>query len=142
MEIDPALRDAVIAAADLAERSGARAVEYGHTDPDAGPVTWYSTADYDGGRQITTAGHPDPGAAAMALSERLLTGAKCRCGALVALSVAGAFAPPDTATMMDGSDPRALRDAEHCLWILDGDRWEPGCDAPPLTIARTGDRPT
>lgn len=133
------MRDVVVAAANLAERAGAKSFEVGHTDPVKGPVTWHMTADY-GDRQIIASGHPDPGAAALALADRLLTGAKCKCGGLVALSVAGAFAPPETATMLDGSDPVALRTAEHCLWILVGDRWESSCDAPPLTIARPGDR--
>lgn len=72
----------------------------------------------------------------MALARRLLTGAKCRCGGLVALSVAGAYAPPDNATMLDGSDPRDLRTADHCLWVLEGARWTPACDAPPIDLRR------
>lgn len=126
--------DAILAAANMAERAGATAFDIGHSDPDAGPVTWYAAAEYGPAVRIQVDGLPGPAEAAMALARRLLTGAKCRCGSLVALSEAGAFAPPASATMLDGSDPRALRGAEHCLWILEGARWEPGCDAPPLTV--------
>lgn len=133
MDEDPFDADAVMAAADLASRAGASGFQIGHTDPAEGPVTWYATAEYDD-NAITASGHPDPSAAATALARRILTGGKCRCGGLVALSISGAFAPPDTATMLDGSDPRALRDAPQCLWILEGRRWEPGCDVPPVTL--------
>lgn len=126
----------MLAAANLAERAGATAFDIGHSDPDVGPVSWHAIAEYGPGKGIQVDGLPDPVAAAMALARRLLTGAKCKCGGLVALSEAGAYAPPAHATMLDGSDPRTLWDAEHCLWILQGARWEPGCDAPPLTADR------
>lgn len=131
--IDPLEVEAVLACANLAERAGASGFRIGHSDPDAGPVTWFCAAEY-GARDIAASGHPDPAAAAMALAKRIMTGAKCRCGRLVALSVLGAMAPPASATMLDGSDPLALRNAGLCLWMLEGRRWEPGCDAPPLDV--------
>lgn len=134
-DLNPFDVDAVVACANLAERAGASSFECGY-DPDRDADSrWYATAEYSrGGHQLAVDGHPSPEAAAMALAGRILTGAKCRCGGLVALSVDGAWAPPDSATMYDGSDPRVLRDAPQCLWILDGQRWEPGCDAPALAI--------
>lgn len=132
-DIDPLDGEAVLACADLAGRAGASGFRIGHTDPDAGPVTWFCTAEY-GADEITASGHPDPALAAMALAQRILTGGKCRCGRLVALSVSGALPPPDDATMLDGSDPKALRGAGQCLWMLEGRRWEPGCDAALLTM--------
>lgn len=125
--------DAVMAAANLAERAGASYFQLGHTDADAGPVTWWASVKY-GQTELMAAGHPDPESAATALAKRILTGAKCKCGGLVALSVDGAWAPGDSTTMLDGSDPRVLRNAPHCLWILDGQRWQSGCDAPPLDL--------
>lgn len=141
IDIDPADVAVVRACANLAERSGAKSFQIAHTDPAADPVTWSATATYPN-HQLTEAGYEDPIGASMALSHRILTGAKCKCGGLVALSVVGAFAPPATATMFDGSDPLALRDADQCLWVLEGERWESGCNAPPLTIAPAGESAT
>lgn len=134
-DLNPFDADAVVACADLAERAGASSFECGY-DPDRDERTrWYAKAEYaNGGHQLVASGHPGPEAAAMALAARILTGAKCKCGGLVALSVDGAWAPAASATMLDGSDPRVLRDAPQCLWILDGQRWESGCDAPALAV--------
>lgn len=125
-------RDALLAAADLASRAGASGFHIGY-NPDSTPVTWFAVAEY-GPRELAAEGYPDPASAATALAVRILSGGKCRCGGLVALSVDGAWAPGDSATMLDGSDPAALRNAPQCLWILEGARWTPGCDAPPLPL--------
>lgn len=108
--------DVVIACTDLAGRAGARELELAwtcphtpgepddHTCPD---VTWNATAHYRGAR-IQTAGHRSPTTAAMALAERLLSGATCRCRQPVTLS----------------------DNKPGCRWRLIGQAWEPGCDAP------------
>lgn len=106
--------DAMVALAYLAERAGAKGVEIGYTgDPD-GPMTeslWYAHVEYTGAR-ITVENHASPTAAAQALAERLLDGATCRCGQLSTLSDA----------------------AGGCRWQLVGQRWQPGCDAPPVPV--------
>jgi hypothetical protein len=56
-------------------------------------------------------------AAAMALAERLLRGAACRCGGQVVMS-----------------DHAAQQVAQPCRWTLNGNRWQPGCDAPPIHV--------
>jgi hypothetical protein len=109
--------DAVIACAELADRAGARHFEFGYQREgvpmeDAG---WYATVSYQGAR-IMTDEHRSPTAAAMALAERLLRGATCRCRQPVALS----------------------DDQEGCRWRLMGQRWKPGCDVPPIHVK--GDR--
>ena len=105
--------DAVLACADLVGRAGARDFEIGFMRDDV-PVAeagWYAVATYQGARVITDE-HRSPTTAAMALAERLLTGATCRCGKPVALA--------------DGS--------AGCRWRLVGKRWEPGCDVPPVHV--------
>jgi hypothetical protein len=118
--------DAVIALADLCGRAGATALQIGwdcpHT-PDAGDghncadVTWHAHASYRGARLMSDGRHRTPTGAAMALAERLLTGATCRCRATVALA--------------DGADG--------CRWRLVGQRWQPSCRARSVRI-REGDR--
>lgn len=105
--------DAVIACADLAGRAGAREFEIGYLRDDV-PVEdagWYATASYQGAR-IMADEHRSPTAAAMALAERLLAGATCRCRQPVALNDEG----------------------PGCRWRLMGQRWEPSCDAPPVHV--------
>lgn len=106
--------DAVTACADLVGRTGASGFEIGflREDVPVGEAGWYAVAFYRGAR-ITADERRSPSEAAMALSERLLRDAACRCGRRVALS---------------GSQPG------RCRWRLMGAKWEPGCDAPPLTI--------
>lgn len=105
--------DTVVACAHLAERSGAKGFELGYTRddvpiPDAG---WYAFVTYQGGRIITEE-HRSPSAAALALAERLLAGATCKCTRPVTVN--------DT--------------TPGCRWRLVGDRWQPGCNAPTLTV--------
>lgn len=112
----------VVACANLAYRAGATGMELGYLGDPQGPMAqaqWYAYATYRGAR-IMTGDHTSPAAAAMALAIRLLAGATCRCG-----------------------QPVTLTDAPTgCRWTLDGKRWEPGCDAPPIRIAGAdrGDR--
>lgn len=113
--------DSVEALADLVGRAGAGALEIAwscpHT-PDEPPghqcdrVVWSAQANYRGAR-IITAEHRSPSAACLALSERLLSGATCRCRRPVTL---------------DDTRPG-------CRWQLMGKRWEPGCDAEPIKVS-------
>lgn len=113
--------DLVIACADLAGRAGASGFEIGYAGDEHGPVEearWYAVATYQGARLIADE-HQSPSAAALALAERLLSGARCRCTQTVTLSDEG----------------------PGCRWRLVGRRWEPGCDAAPVTVpgGRRGD---
>jgi len=108
--------DIVIACADLVGRAGAAGFEIGylHDDVPAEEAGWYAHAQYRGAR-ITAEDHRSPTAAALALAERLLRGATCRCRQLV--------------TLRDGVDG--------CRWRLIGQRWEPGCDVAPVRVSGT-----
>jgi hypothetical protein len=100
--------DVVLACVALVDRAGASRFEMGHID-EAG---WYAHAQYQGARIIVD-GHQSPTGAALALAERLLAGATCRCRKPVSLS--------------DGQPG--------CRWRLAGPLWEPGCDAKPLPVS-------
>lgn len=107
---------AVVAAADLIGRAGATefAWDCPHT-PDEGPdhncphVTWTCSAKYRGHR-IFTDPQPYPGQAANALAVKILEGGLCRCGWPASIT----------------------KQPDACHWKLVGQRWEPGCDAPPI----------
>lgn len=105
--------DAVVACADLVGRAGASDFEIGYIRDDvpAEEAGWYAVATYKGARIIADE-HRSPVTAAVALSERLLRDAMCRCRRPVALS----------------------DDGQGCRWQLLGKRWEPGCDAPPVRV--------
>jgi hypothetical protein len=105
--------DIVIACADLVGRAGASGFEIGylHDDVPAEDAGWYAHAQYHGAR-IIVEDHRSPTGAALALAERLLSGAMCRCRRPVALT-----------DRLGG-----------CRWRLIGARWEPGCDAPSLRV--------
>lgn len=111
--------DVVLAVADLAYRAGASGFEVGYLRDDV-PVEdagWYATAFYRGAR-ITVDEHRSASTAAIALAERMLRGATCRCGRGVTLA----------------------DDTPGCRWHLAGQRWEPGCDAPAVKVdANRGD---
>jgi hypothetical protein len=121
--VDEAYLDPMLALAGLADRAGARDLRIawtcphtpgepdGHHCPD---ITWDARASYQGAR-VQTDGHRTPNGAAIDLAERLLTGGTCRCGRPVALA--------------DG--------AGGCRWRLMGQRWQPGCDADPITVDGT-----
>jgi hypothetical protein len=99
--------DIVIACVDLVGRSGGSGFEIGylHDDVPAEEAGWYAHVQFQGAR-ISVGERWSPTGAALALAERLLSGAMCRCRHPVSLS--------------DG--------AEGCRWRLVGARWEPGCD--------------
>lgn len=111
--------DVVVACADLVGRAGASDFELGylHDDVPVEEAGWYGVAKYRGAR-ITVEDHRSPTGAAMALAERILAGATCRCRLPVTLSDA----------------------APGCRWRLVGKRWEPGCDEPSISVpGRRGD---
>lgn len=114
--MNPLNGDVVEACAHLVGRAGASSFELGfmHDDAPTEEAGWYAVAFYRGVR-IQTDEHRSPTLAAMALAERLLRGATCRCGEPVVLA--------------DG--------ASGCRWSLRGKRWEPGCDASPVKVAGT-----
>ncbi len=130
--MDPMLESAVVACADLVGRTGAREFEIGflHDDVPVEDAAWWASAKFRGAR-VQVDNHVHPAAAAMALAVKLLTGAECRCGKLVALSDAGATVFRD-ATMADGSKWSAAQAAAagQCRWRLVGQRWEPSCPVP------------
>lgn len=124
--------DALIAAVDLVGRSGAREFEIGYLHDDVPPeqAGWWAHAQYRGAR-ISAEDQPGPVAAAEALAQQLLKGAKCaHCGGLVALSDAGAFAY-ENVRLVDGSEWTAeqARAAGQCRWRRVGRRWERACES-------------
>lgn len=131
--------DAVVAAVDLVGRAGAREFEIGYLNDEEddafavdGPQ-WYAHAQYRGAR-IIEEGHAGPTEAAEGLARQLLTGAKCRCGRLVALSDHGAVFT--SGQMADGSTwtPEQAQAAGQCRWTRFGRRWEPACAAPSIKV--------
>lgn len=132
LDLDPEARNVVVACADLVGRAGARGFQIGylHDDVPADQAGWYAHAQYRGAR-ITADNHRGPVEAAEALARRLLTGAKCRCGRLVALSRSGAVAFDGT-VVADGSrwTVADARSAGQCRWERRGARWEPSCPVP------------
>jgi hypothetical protein len=105
--------DILAACADLADRCGASGFEIGyvHDDVPVEEAGWYAFVTFRGAR-ISADDHRSPTAAALALAERLLSGAMCRCRRPVTLS-----------DQRDG-----------CRWRLIGARWEPGCDVAPVHV--------
>ncbi|WP_018502917.1 hypothetical protein [Parafrankia discariae] len=122
-------RDIILATANLVGRTGARGFEVGHLDDDPTNPRWWASAEYKSARIIAD-DHPTPEAAAEGLARRLLTGARCRCGRLTALSPDGAVAVD--ATMADGTrwTVEQARQAGQCLWVRDGPQWNPSCPPP------------
>lgn len=122
--------DVVIACADLVGRTGARNFQIGylHDDVPAEEAAWYAHAQLRGAR-ITADDHPGPTEAAQALAERLLKGAKCKCGKLVTTSPDGGFAFFKSHTV-DGKrwDAEDAAKAGQCRWRRIGRRWMPGCE--------------
>lgn len=128
---DRGLREQLIAAVDLIGRTGATAFEFGylHDDVPLEEAGWFAHARYKGAR-IMVEDHPGPGEAVEALARRVLTGAKCRCGKLVALEGGTAVAYEST-VMTDGSSWTLAEAAAagECQWKRDGDRWVSACGA-------------
>jgi hypothetical protein len=135
-----AVREIVLAAADLVDRAGARGFEIGYLNDDDDPqfarhgAQWWAHARYRGTR-IIVEGFDRPDQAADALSRKLLTGAKCRCGKLVTLGRDGAIAF-DGVRMADGTTWTVAEAAAagQCLWTRTGARWNPSCDVPPVRV--------
>ena len=108
--------DILTACAHLVDRAGGTEFELGyvHEDVPVEQAGWYAHAQWRGAR-ITSDDHTSPTNAALGLAERILTGGTCRCG-----------------------NPVTLTDSRPgCRWRLLGDRWTPGCDAPPLPVNGT-----
>jgi hypothetical protein len=105
--------DVVMACVALVGRSGASGFEIGfvHDDVPIEEAGWHASAQFQGAR-ITVQDHRSPTGAALALAERLLRDAFCRCRRPVTLS----------------------DDRPGCRWRLVGPRWEPGCDAEPIHV--------
>lgn len=104
--------DALVAAIDLAGRSGARSIDVGYheDEPEPDALNWYAQAHYRGAR-IMGEGR-DPIEAAEALARKLLRGALCRrCGEPILLSSVPAV-------------------ARGCRWTRNGRKYEPGCGKP------------
>jgi hypothetical protein len=124
--------DAAVAACDLVGRTGARKLQVGylHEDVPAEDAGWYAHAQYRGAR-VTEEDHRGPVEAVEALARRLLTGAKCRCGRLAALTDDGAIAYPG-AVLADGTvwDEAAILAAGQCRWTRMGRKWQPSCPEP------------
>ncbi|GGK89358.1 hypothetical protein [Mangrovihabitans endophyticus] len=106
--------DVVVACMDLVGRAGASGFEIGylHDDVPVAEAGWYAHAQYQGARLIAQ-DHQSPTGAALALAERLLAGATCRCLQPVTLS--------------DGQ--------AGCRWRLVGQRWEPACDVASIKVS-------
>ncbi|HZX37997.1 MAG TPA: hypothetical protein VFF37_06625 [Streptomyces sp.] len=129
--------DAVMAAVELAGRSGATDFTFGyvHDDVPIEEAGWYAHAQFRGAR-ITAEDHRGPVEACEALARRLLTGAKCaHCQGLISLSSRGAFAWK-SATLIDGTPWTAEQAAaaRQCRWTRIGPHWKRGCEqatAPP-----------
>jgi hypothetical protein len=135
--LNPMAEDAVIAAADLVGRSGGRELEIGylHDDVPIAEAGWYAKVTYRGDR-IIVEDQPSPAAAAEALAQRILTGARCtHCHSLVALSDRGAVAyvsdvPGAGGRFVDGTTWTAAQAhaAGQCQWRRIGRRWARGCE--------------
>lgn len=123
--------DAAVAAVDLVGRTGARQLQVGflHDDVPADQAAWYASVLFEGTKVIEE-DHRGPVEALEALARRLMTGGRCRCGALVALSDDGAIFYRD-ARMADGSTwaEADVRAAGQCRWTREGARWFGACGA-------------
>jgi hypothetical protein len=119
----------VVAACDLVARTGAREFQIGylHDDVPTEEAGWYAHAQYRGTR-ITAENQRGPAEAAEALAVRLLTGAKCKCGKLVALNSDGARAFRNP-VMSDGSafPIETAQRVGQCRWRREGEHWVSGC---------------
>lgn len=90
---------------------------------------WYAFADLSGIR-VAVEGRTSAPSALDALVLRLLTGARCECGKLVAFADDGAYAY-SRAVLSDGSEwtlPAAAA-AGQCRWRRVGTRWHSACES-------------
>lgn len=122
--VDPQTQPAVIAAADLVERSGGREFQIGYLydegDPEfdeRGPC-WYASVTYRGAR-LFSEDHPMPAPACDHLAAQILDGGMCQfCQrrTVVSTTPTGQFVPAR------GGD---------CIWRRDDDVWLAGCGGQP-----------
>ncbi len=126
--------DVLVATVGLVGRTGAKDFEIGYLNDEGEPAyeqhgaQWWAKAQYRGAR-IMVDDHPGPIEACQALAERLLTGAKCKCGRLVALGAFGATAYAE-AQMADGTTWTAKEAAAagQCRWRRRGKHWRRDCE--------------
>lgn len=121
--------DYVHATTKLIEKSGASGFNIGYTDPENPHNSkWYVEAYYDGAR-IMVDNLESPWAAMLVITNRILTGAKCKCGRLVATNDEGAYALSNP-VMADGESFTVdqAKAAGMCRWRLVRDSWVPGCN--------------
>lgn len=126
--------DAMVAAIDLVQRSGASECTYGylHDNVPIEEAAWWAEARYSGAR-IIAEGHRGPVEALEALARKLLTGAMCsHCRALIALGDDGAVVYPGSARN-DGSvwtdeEIRRVRRLPQCRYRRVGPKWVRGCE--------------
>ena len=121
--------DRLVAAVRLCGRAGAKQFQLGylHDDVPMAEAGWYAHVQYRGAR-IIAEDCASPADAADELARRILTGARCKCGKLVALSAGGAFAF-HRVVMSDGTTWTAEEAARagQCRWRRIGPRWVMGC---------------
>jgi hypothetical protein len=130
--------DEILACTNLIGRTGARNITLGYLNHNV-PVAeadWWASAQYQGAH-IKVEHHTSPVEACRALTARVLTGAKCRCGRLVALSLDGAIA--FNGTLVDGSTwtVEQARKAGQCLWQRRGKQWDSSCPEPKISKCAT-----
>lgn len=111
---DWARTDEVLAAADLADRAGAKQFKLGylHDHVPIEEAQWYAYAEYTG-HSIGVENRRSPQDAATELAERILQDGLCRCGRPVTLY-----------EQVEGK----------CRWQRVGKRWESSCDAASVRV--------
>jgi hypothetical protein len=125
--------DEMNACVDLVARTGATGLRYG-PGRDGVPTAeadWWAYAQYRGAR-ICVEHQAGPLEALGALCRRLMTGAQCACGRLIALSDDEAVAFP-TGRLLDGSawGVEQAQRAGQCRWRRVGPRWVRSCEGHP-----------
>jgi hypothetical protein len=107
-----AYADAIRAATDLVDRTGARELDLGYWDGALpGQAYWFAHVEYAGAR-VSVENHRGPAEALEALARRLLTGTHCpHCGRPVTLT-----------TDEDAAEDR------RCHYRRVGPRWVRGCE--------------
>lgn len=123
------VKEPLLAAIELVERSGARDFEVGHLEEGATPCAlgrWWAKAQYHGQRLYADE-HVSPAHAADALARQILEGGQCT---LCGLTVATAQQLVEKAA--EGLVPKT----ECCLWIRRGEHWIAGCVDPDAEARR------
>ena len=126
-----AVTDAVAAAAGAVRRAGATEFEVGYLDDDVlvEEARWWASTRVRG-RRFMVDDQPGPAEAAEALARKVLRGAKCRCGRLVALDGDPGGLGGDK-VLADGTawTHAAQEAAGTCLWRRHGDTWHRQCES-------------